>query len=256
MTQSVPCQDLVTAYLDWLRSKITVAEVQGVCEITTPFLDRHNDYIQIYVKRSNGGFLLTDDAYTIRDLSLSGCDLTSPRRKEVLTTILNGFGIRLDGEQLTIEARLETFPQKKHALLQAMLAVNDMFVIARAHVASLFLEDVERFLHLHKIRYTPKVQFVGKSGFVHNFDFVIPASTAQPERILRAINRPDRNSVTALLFSWNDTRDTRAAQSTAYALLNDSEKPPSPEVRGALKQYGVVVVPWSRREDFAQQLAA
>ncbi|MCH8150836.1 MAG: DUF1828 domain-containing protein [Planctomycetes bacterium] len=250
------CQELVEAYIEWLRSRISVAEIRGVCEITTPFLDRHNDYLQIYVKRSNGNLVLTDDGYTIRDLALSGCDVSSPWRKQLLTTILNGFGVRLNDDELRVEARTDTFPQKKHALLQAMLAVNDMFMTATEHVVSLFFEDVEQFLVDHGVRYTPRVQFSGKSGFVHNFDFVIPASQVKPERILRAINRPERTNVTALLFAWNDTKEIRSPNSMAYAMLNDSEKPLSSDVIVALRQYGIIGVTWSGREEFASELAA
>ncbi len=97
------CQDLITAYTNWLRQKITVEEINDFCEITTPFLDRHNDSLQIYVKRSNGGLLLTDDANTIRDLRMSGCEFNTEKRKLMLRTILNGFGIHLQGDELTAE---------------------------------------------------------------------------------------------------------------------------------------------------------
>lgn len=254
--QPAACRELVAAYLDWLRSKITVAEIEGVCEITTPFLDLHNDYLQIYVKQTDNGLLLTDDGYTLQDLALSGCDVNSPRRKQLLTNILSGFGVRQDGEELVAQGGLQTFPQKKHALLQAMLAVNDMFMTGRAHVASLFFEDIERFLRAHKIRFVPNSQFTGKSGFVHTFSFVIPASDSKPERILRAINQPHRNSITSFLFAWNDSREVRPPKSAGYAVLNDTEKKPGPDVISALKQYGAVDLLWSKRDDYVEQLVA
>ena len=51
-------------------------------------------------------------------------------------------------------------------------------------VASLFYEDVVAWLDLHDVRYTPKVKFTGKTGYDHLFDFVIPKSRRQPERIV------------------------------------------------------------------------
>jgi len=42
----------------------------------------------------------------------------------------------------------QDFAQKKHSLLQAMLAVNDMFVMGEEHVLSLFREDVAVFVEL------------------------------------------------------------------------------------------------------------
>lgn len=54
-------EKLVSSYLAWLKSKIIVKEIDGIAEITTPFLDRHNDHLQFYVKKTNEGFILTDD---------------------------------------------------------------------------------------------------------------------------------------------------------------------------------------------------
>ena len=48
---------------------------------TTPYLDRHNDQLQIYATKTNGHFALTDDGYIIQDLQSSGCDLKTERRR-------------------------------------------------------------------------------------------------------------------------------------------------------------------------------
>ena len=250
------CSDLVRTYTEWLRQKISVQDINGVCEITTPFLDRHNDHIQIYVKPSNGGLILTDDGYIIRDLRLSGCEFRTEKRRQMLNAILGGFGIRLQGDELTIEARPENFPQKKHNIIQAMLAINDLFVMAAPMVASLFREDVERYLRVHDIRYTPSIKFTGKSGLDHFFDFVIPASRVKPERVLRAINRPNRQYVTSLIFAWTDTKEVRAPDSAAYAVLNDTEQLLNTDLIGALHQYGVKSIPWSNRDEYVLELAA
>ena len=53
-------QSLREDYLSWLRDNILLREVDEWVEITTPFLDRHNDCVQIYAKPSDGGFVLTD----------------------------------------------------------------------------------------------------------------------------------------------------------------------------------------------------
>lgn len=250
------CQDLVDAYIEWLRQRISVEDIKGVCEITTPFLDRHNDHLQIYVKKSDGGFTLTDDGHTITDLKLSGCEFTTEKRRQILHSILNGFGVRLVEDELVVEARPDNFPQKKHNLIQAILSINDLFVMAAPMVVSIFKEDVERYLRLNEIRFTPSVNFTGRSGFVHFFDFVIPASKVKPERILRAINRPNRQNITSLIFSWTDTKEVRAPDSTAYGVLNDMEQPINPDLISALKQYEIKAFPWSRRDEHVKELAA
>ncbi len=134
-------QELLDKYIAWLRDKTVLRQVKDWIEITTPYLDRNNDYLQIYVKRDNGGFILTDDGYTIEDLRQSGCELDSKKRKDLLTLTLNGFGVKIDGGALIVHASSDNFALKKHNLVQAILAVNDLFYLAVPMVASLFLED-------------------------------------------------------------------------------------------------------------------
>lgn len=249
-------QDLLDKYWAWLRDKTTLREIKDWVEITTPYLDRHNDYLQIYAKRENGSLLLTDDGYVMEDLEQSGCKLDTPKRQQLLKMTLHGFGVQLHGVELRVRATPENFAVRKHNLIQAMLAINDLFYLASPVVASLFLEDVTAWLDLSDIRYTPKVKFTGQSGYDHVFDFVIPKSRLQPERIIRAINHPDRDTAQALAFAWMDTREVRAVDARAYAFLNDTERAIAAAVLEALRSYDVTAVPWSRREEFREALAA
>lgn len=249
-------QRLSDAYFAWLKERTLLREIDQWVEITTPYLDRHNDYIQIYAKRAGGGFLLTDDGHTIDDLEQSGCRLESKKRQDLLRMTLNGFGVQAQGTALQVTASAENFALRKHSLVQAMLAVNDMFYLAAPTVASLFYEDVVAWLDLHDVRYTPRVKFTGKTGYDHHFDFVIPKSRRQPERIVQAINRPSRDSAQGIVLSWIDTKESRSPDSRAYALLNDSEHPVSPGVLEALGSYDVRGVPWSLRDQVREELAA
>ena len=249
-------QKLLDDYMAWLKDKTTLRQIENWVEITTPYLDRHNDYLQIYAKKENNGFLLTDDGYTIVDLEQSGCKLQSPKRQDLLKMTLNGFGVQLQNNMLEVHAANDNFALRKHNLLQAMLAVNDMFYLAVPMVASLFYEDVVAWLDLHEVRYTPKVKFTGKTGYDHLFDFVIPKSRLQPERILQTINRPNRDTAQAVAFSWIDTKEVRPPDSKAYAILNDSEQSISSAVVDALRSYDVKPIPWSAREDVREELAA
>lgn len=254
MTQDV--QKLIDNYWAWLKDKTVLRELNDWVEITTPYLDRHNDYLQIYAKRDNGGYILTDDGYTIDDLEQSGCKLGSPKRQDLLKMTLNGFGVRQQGTALTTHTSPDNFALRKHNLIQAMLAVNDMFYLAAPMVASLFYEDVVTWLDLHDIRYTPKVKFTGKTGYDHLFDFVIPKSRRQPERIIQTINRPNRDTAQAAILSWVDTKEVRPPDSRAYALLNDTEHHVPDAVLDALRNYGVRPALWSQREGIREELVA
>jgi hypothetical protein len=249
-------EKLLNDHRAWLKDKTTLREVNSTwVEITTPYLDRHNDALQLYARRENGGFVLSDDSYTIHDLEASGCSLNTDKRKDLLQMTLNGFGVKLNDEAIEVHATPETFPLHKNNLVQAMLAVNDLFYLAKPVVESLFYEDVVAWLDANDIRYMPNVKFTGISGYDHRFKFAIPKSRKQPERIVEAINRPTRESALLFINAWGDTRQVRAPESRAYAVLND-EQPVSGAVIDALRNYDIKPVAWSERAEVVPELAA
>ena len=182
-------QALLDGYYRWLRKQTALREFKDWTEITTPYPDRHNDCLQIYVRRVNGGFELTDDGHIIEDLEHSGCNIyKTSKRRSLFKTTLNGFGVQDDRKALKVTASENNFALRKHNLVQAMLAVNDLFYLASPITTSLFREDVEAWLNSSSIRYEPRMELKGKSGYNHPFDFTIPKSGC----LLRLISHPSR----------------------------------------------------------------
>jgi len=77
------CQQLIDAYVEWLRKGVSARSLEGSCELTSPFLDRHNDHIQLYATKRDGTIVLSDDGYILSDLRTSGLELTTQKRKIV-----------------------------------------------------------------------------------------------------------------------------------------------------------------------------
>lgn len=246
--------DFVDSYVNWLKSKITTKEINNYLEITTPFLDRHNDHMQIYVKKDGDKLILTDDGYTLNELAMSGVDLTSDKRQDILHTMLNRFSVKLKNNEILTETNFSNFPQKKHLLIQAMLTVDDMFLVSQPRIKGLFLEDIENFFISNDIRFISEFQLYGKSGFSHSFDFAIPASKQKPERLIKAVNNPTREKTESLIFAWDDTREARRKESMMYVFLNDDEKKIRSAIIEALKEYSIHPILWSRRQEYINDL--
>lgn len=243
-------QSLVDNYLTWLHSETELCEVNDYIEVSTPYLDRHNDYVQIYVKPERNGFLLTDCGYTIQDLELSGISIDTPRRSALLEEILNGFGITLNYPTKAFESHssIDEFAIHKHNLIQAILAAGDLVFSVTPRGPTLFHQRVFRWLDECQIRYTPDVKLSGKSGFDHRFDFLIPKAGSNPERVFRAINVPSQESVQKLTFAWIDTRSYQAQDQEANAILNDSIKPVKASILQAMENYQINPYLWSLRD--------
>ena len=250
------CDRLIDAYISWLRKGLTVESLENACELTTPFLDRHNDHLQIYATKRNGKIELTDDGFILADLRTSGLEVTTPKRRAVLEAVLNGFGVHTERDRLVIEASQRNLGQRVHSLVQAMLAVNDMFVMAQPRVETLFWEDVRDFFDENDVRYNPRVKLAGRTGFDHSVDFLIPKSRTRSERLVHAINRPNRNSISSSLFSTSDIREVRGEDCEAYAFLNDDGRDIGGDILEALESYNVVATLWSKRHDYVAALVA
>lgn len=247
--------DFVTSYLAWLKSQFSCSPTGRCTEITTPFLDRHNDQIQIYAVPTVDGWSLTDAGETLSDLEMFGVRFESAKRQTLPHEVLLGFGVTLRDGELTVSADTQSQPQQMNNIIQAVLAVNDLFCLAQPSVYQFFTEDVSKWLDEKAIRFSPQVAFSGKSTFSHHYDFLILKSKQSPERLLKVMNTPSCEYVKQVAFSWIDTRETRPTASECFVLLNDAEGIPS-GVLTSLEQYDMVPVPWGEREQFTERLAA
>lgn len=250
-------KDFIGSYLSWLKDNMTIKDLkENITELTTPFVDRHNDYIQVYIIRDSNGFMLTDDGYTIADLEISGLEFNTPKRKEILNTVLNSYGVSLKDGAITIRCDDSNFAICKHSLLQAILSVNDLFALSRNNIVSIFTEDVERFLNAHEIRFLADINLTGRSGFNYNFNFAIPKSKNAPERFLKVVNNPTKDMAKSIIFSWNDTKIVRTSEAKLYTFLNDEDYTVSLEIIKAFSEYEISVIRWTERDKYVKELSA
>lgn len=241
---------IVTGYLTWIKDNTVTKSIEKgkLCAISTPFLDRHNDHVQIYIEKTDKGFILTDDGYTLADLSMSGMEMSSPKREKIFSTILKGFGVQSNqNNALFIEANAGNLAQKKHYLLQAILAVNDMFTLSQENVYSLFKEDVELYFKTNNIIHTRDVKIAGKSGLDNNIDFLVPATRSKPERLIQTVNNPKKDAIRLAAFIFNDVAEIREEKISCYVLYNDIEKKVSSDVLSALTNYSIKSIPWTEK---------
>ena len=150
--------ELKEKYISWLEYEISVNKIGEYLEVTSPFLDRYNDYLQVYAKIQNDNeIIITDDSYTINNLKMSGIDFNSTKRKQLLTTFINKYRIDLKDDELLVKTDIDDFPRKILFLMQAMLNIDDMFMLSQNKVASIFLDDVTNFLDEKEIFYSKDV---------------------------------------------------------------------------------------------------
>ena len=242
-------QNMIKEYTNWLNSGFTAVKVGEFYELTTPYLDRYNDHLQIYVQQnSNGSYFLTDDGYIIDNLESSGVSFArSPKRKEMLERITRNFGVTINGTSLEIHASKNDYPQKKHMLIQAMLSVDDMFIAEPHAVKNFFREDVGHFLDTHEIFYSRDFSLMGKTGSLYVYDYHLQRTRTQPERFCKAINHINENTRNLTLWNWHDTKEKRGDKGELILFLNDANTISRDDL-DAFRTYNVNYILWSQRQ--------
>ena len=233
-------------YIDWLKKEITFSQIGEYYEINTPFLDNANDYLQIYVKQEGNDIFFTDDGYTINDLRASGINFTSARKQQLIY-IINQYGVQLEGDSLVAKSPSHDFAKRKHSFLQCMLRINDMYMLTRSRVSSIFLDDVLDFLYQKEVYPVENIQLSGISGYNHHYDFILPKTRKNSERICLALNNVNRTSVGNVIFSWNDTKVARKPDSKLIVLMNDNN-PVNKGAKEAFSNYKINTMLWSDRD--------
>lgn len=112
-------QALINDYATLLKSEISFEKIGEYYEITTPYLDNANDYLQIYVRQDGDDIYFTDDSATIRGLKMSGIQFTTTG----LQRILNQYGVKLNGYELTAKAPMRDGPKQMRKFISAMCSL-------------------------------------------------------------------------------------------------------------------------------------
>lgn len=241
-------QKYIDSYISWLKNEITYSEIGEYCEINTPFLDNNNDYIQIYVKQEENEIYFSDDGVTLNELEMGGLKFTSARKQQ-LTYIINQYGVQLKGYELLLKAPANEFARRKHSFIQCLLKVNDMYMLSRTRISSIFLDDVMDYFEQREIYPVENVQFAGISGFYHNYDFVLQKTKKNPERICLAVNNANKSTIGNIIFSWNDTKPSRKNGESQLIVLMNDQNTIGKGAEEAFDNYKIKGIRWSKREE-------
>ena len=121
-------------YLSFLEGRTHQKEISpGIYRFTLPFLDRHNDQVEVYIKRNADDFTITDDGYTVADLELSGVNIfANEKRKRIYRQILQTYGIsESENHELYVTGNISELATKKHMIAQCMQEIGKLFFLAQ-----------------------------------------------------------------------------------------------------------------------------
>ena len=218
--------DWIAEYYQWIKKNLSARCLQnGWTEIGTPFMDRHNDGLVIYAKRDGDNITLSDDGYIINDLLADGISLRGNKRAAFLSRLLASYGVENQSYEMIMRTTTKNYAADMHMFIQAMLAVNDMFMLNDTTVKTIFLDDVSNFFDQQGLIYTPNFLAKGSTGLEFNFNFQIAGRTS--EILINSFNSINRGNLATFLFDWLDIREERQKKArkkvTGLAIINDEK---------------------------------
>ena len=218
--------DWTAEYYQWIQKNLSARLLKnGWTEIGTPFMDRHNDGLVIYAKRDGDNITLSDDGFIINDLLADGVSLRGAKRTGMLNRLLFSYGVENQDNEMVIRTDTKNYAASMHMFIQAMLTVNDMFMLNDSTVKTIFLDDVADYFDQQGLIYTPNFLAKGSTGLEFNFNFQIAGRTS--EILINYFNSINRSNLAAFLFDWQDIRDERQKSArkkvTGLAIINDEK---------------------------------
>ena len=241
--------DLIDEYVKWIKDNTVLKSIgSGWTEINTPFLDRHNDGIQIYVRKVDGKIEITDDGYTLSDLEICGCELRTERQRSFFDRIINSNCIKNNGGILSVSVIPEDFPARKMEFITALQQIGDLYLTSRSNVYSLFSDEVALWLESKNKYPSRDYSTVGRNGVRYDIDFLFPRKDRDsPEVVLQAIRDPDKNNVSFhALMKREIGRDT-----DVHLMINDDGLGDRKykELSSIAKTNGIGITKWTERDD-------
>jgi Domain of unknown function DUF1829/Domain of unknown function DUF1828 len=239
-------------YYKWLRKKTIIRDTgsSSWVLIDTPFTNMYNDTIELYAKKEGDKITLSDNGDTFSNLELSGISFErSSFRRSLMQNILRNYGVLLNGTQLFTSATQKNFSQRKYNILTAIMELNDLYVMSKHKVASIFKEDVRKYLDSKEIIYTPDFISKGSTGLEFTFDFQI--AKKEREIVIKSFNSINQTYLASFLFKWDDIKPVREnitkKEVQAIAIINDENKNINSDYLDALSSKNADCILWSQR---------
>lgn len=240
---------LLESHRNWIGDNTSFSILDDSVEINLPFLNHHNDYIQVYLIKNGENYVISDEGETVDDLKSCGLEFKTHKRQELLRSAIVGFGVTNDNHILKTEATSDNFGIRLNRLIQAILAVNELLILAQPVFPSDFQPSVENWLKKNNIEFQGNREIIGKSGLKHSFDFTIISDTDRRSQMIKLVNKPSMDIARKLAFTSIDIGKEESLNSKVAAIINDPKNSNLRLFGQVLYHYDVETVHWSKRNE-------
>ena len=252
--------DIKNTYLNYIKENAVFNDVTDThTEVITPFVDPLGEAIGFSIKSNGKHLTVTDDGYTIWNLSVNNVDVTKKgRRQDIFNSLLHFNGFDLHNGAIERTTGKEHLGQVIHDMTQLLMNVYDFIQLTPNNVKSQFLDDV-KYYFMKNDHYTvfPAFSIAGKSRLEHRFNFVFMSKGIS--KIARVHNNITKQQVDTILASWLDTSEYRKKEygdtEQLYIIVSDEGyNNIKDDHQIALQEYGINILNFSDKEQLEMQL--
>lgn len=246
---------LVRAAFD---SAIRVEMAEGACEVTLPLLDPLNDFVRVYIRPVQGGYVLSDYGLTMEAMDDLGVDLSTPKREAIMDILMRTNGLIYDRGMLTAHAAADPQEFARHFLLylRGLVGVMDMEMLQTPRTRLDFEGVVGDYLRtreapyernarvplVHGIDPTSRFQYV-------QVDFLVRGAVAVEALHATSINSSN-NAVNRIFVDYQQVRAHGPREIKLAVVYNDESAVAQTPRFGVLQEVASLPpIPWSRRDE-------
>ncbi|MFC0232704.1 DUF1828 domain-containing protein [Vagococcus entomophilus] len=260
-------KEITDNYFNWVKSNYNFSKLKnsGNIDIQTPFIDNFGDSISFIVKLENDQLIVTDEGYTIWNLSTMGHNVTRKKthRRLILDSLLKSENAILsDNNELKINVRKNNIGQAIHDMTQLVIKINDMTMLSSSNVKNIFYDEALEYFNKNAdiYRKLPSFQITGKSQLSHKIDFGF--FTKDGVKLVKLHNTLTRNTIESAIVTLVDTSDYRLEnyQETEKLclLINgiDKSKITTDNHIESLAQYNIDIIDFTDKQDVRLKLSS
>lgn len=248
-------------YLNFIQDSIKLGTLsKDHAELNTPFIDSTGENISFSIYHEGNDYILSDDGFTIWDLSIEGIDVSKKgNRKDILESNIKYSGFNIKDNKITKKVNKKNLGQAVHEMTQLLIKLYDLTYLHRNIVSNQFFIDVENYFSSHKdtFSYFSDFSIKGKSLLDHQFDYVFISK--EKSKLTRVEKNISKNKVDSILISWLDTMEYRKNKRNEqlYIILSrEGYKELKPDHELALDQYNIKVLDFSDKQSIKLELSA
>jgi hypothetical protein len=255
-----PCQEIA----ENIGTLFICSEFKEFIKITTPFIYPDGDVIDIFYRRIEGGFILTDLGETVRWLeSQSVSGMRNEKQKELIETICLTHNLEVKRDMFIARFNSNTDNKKLASSVleigQALVRLSDLWVLQTGRKNRTIIDSVEDFIKNLNISYEREQLYTGDTDRNWRPHFY---TTVKGNNVLTHVLNTDKKSnakhiLCTVNTQWEDLEKYKLDSNYKFiSLIVDNDESAKIWTEGDKKLLSKTseVKKWSNKNDFKEAL--